>query len=143
MHGFEKSVLKVGAVAVPEIVIDTNILIDAARGDDVAVRFLDRSERESSLSMSIVTYYELLLGCKTKDDLRETTHFSRRFFTLKLSEHISDIASELLTTYRLSHGIEIPDALIAATVISFDLPFATKNIRHFHFIPGINILPYS
>nr|MDQ2686882.1 PIN domain-containing protein [Armatimonadota bacterium] len=44
--------------------------------------------------------------------------------------------------YRLSHGLLIPDALIAATALVHDIPLLTKNQRDFRFIAGLRLLPY-
>jgi predicted nucleic acid-binding protein len=61
---------------------------------------------------------------------------------LKLTEQISDTAVGLLHRYRLSHGLAIPDALIAATAIALDQPFVSKNRRDYRFINGLQLLPY-
>jgi hypothetical protein len=45
--------------------------------------------------------------------------------------------------YRLSHGLLLPDALIAATAIEYDVTLYTKNVRHFQMIPGLAVVrPY-
>ncbi|HYE73042.1 MAG TPA: PIN domain-containing protein [Blastocatellia bacterium] len=65
--------------------------------------------------------------------------FLRRFQILRITESISDKAVELLKQYRLSHGLLIADALIAATAIEHNQPFITKNQRDFRFIVGLNL----
>jgi predicted nucleic acid-binding protein len=55
---------------------------------------------------------------------------------------ICDIALDLLRQYRLSHGLLIPDALIAATAIATNLPLVTKNQRDYRFISGLQLFPY-
>jgi predicted nucleic acid-binding protein len=48
-----------------------------------------------------------------------------------------------MQTFTLSHGLEIPDALIAATALELSLPLYTLNDRHFRMIPGLTVLrPY-
>ena len=49
---------------------------------------------------------------------------------------------DLLRGYRLSHGLLIADALIAATALSLDTSFVTKNQRDYHFVAGLNLLSY-
>jgi predicted nucleic acid-binding protein len=61
---------------------------------------------------------------------------------LKLSDQISDKEIDLLLQYRLSHGLAIPDALIAATAITFNQSFISKNQRDYRFISGLRLLPY-
>ncbi|MCK4378385.1 MAG: PIN domain-containing protein [Deltaproteobacteria bacterium] len=66
----------------------------------------------------------------------------KRFYVLRLDEQISDTALDLLKKYRLSHGLLISDALIAATAIISDLSFVSKNQRDYRFIKDLRLLPY-
>ena len=68
--------------------------------------------------------------------------FLDRFYILRLNEQISDTAIDLLKRYRLSHGLLIADALIAATAIVSDLSFASKNQRDYRFIEDLQLLSY-
>ena len=68
--------------------------------------------------------------------------FIQRFETIKLNEAISNRAITLLRDYRLSHGLLIADALIAATAIVIDAHLLSKNQRDYRFIQGLNLLPY-
>lgn len=61
---------------------------------------------------------------------------------VRLSEHISAVAVDLLRRYRLSHGLLIADALIAAMALSLDLPLVTKNRRDYTFITELSLLDY-
>jgi predicted nucleic acid-binding protein len=61
---------------------------------------------------------------------------------MPLNEQISDLAVDLLSRYRLSHGLLIPDALITATAMSANEQFATKNQRHYRFIEGLLLTSY-
>ena len=85
---------------------------------------------------------ELLVGCQNKTELRKLERFLRRFDVVKLNERISDTAVELLRRYRLSHGLLIADALIAATALSLDISFMTKNQRDYRCITGLRLLAY-
>lgn len=123
-------------------VVDTDILIDAARGVGDAIACLQGIGRDSSLATSAVTQMELFVGCRNKAELNEVEKFLRRFRLLKLSEPISDTAVDLLQQYRLSHSLLIADALIAATAIVFDAPLISKNQRDYRFIAGLNLLAY-
>lgn len=59
-----------------------------------------------------------------------------------MDEAISRRADELIGQYYLGYNLEIPDALIAATVIEYNLPLLTKNQRDFRFVPEIVLFPY-
>ncbi|MEK7273859.1 MAG: type II toxin-antitoxin system VapC family toxin, partial [Candidatus Desantisbacteria bacterium] len=92
--------------------------------------------------ISVITQMELFVGCCNKTELRKTEHFLQRFRVIKLNEQISDTAIHLLRQYRLSYGLAIPDALIAATAIIMNQDFITKNQRDYRFISGLRLLPY-
>ena len=124
------------------IIVDTDILIDAGRGVSEAITCLQDIERKSSLAAGVVTQMELFVGCRNKTELLEVERFLQRFQILPLAEPISDMAVDLLRQYRLSHGLLIPDALIAATAIVFDVPFISKNQRDYRFMAGLNLLTY-
>ncbi len=123
-------------------IVDTDILIDAAREISESVDQLAEIERDSTLAVSAITQMELLAGCRNKIEVQRTEKFLRRFQVLKLTESISDIALDLLHQYRLSHGLAIPDALIAATAIAWDQDFISKNQRDYKFIKRLRLLPY-
>ena len=124
------------------VIVDTDILIDAGRGVNEAIACLQQIESQSSLAISVITYLELIVGCRNKAEFRTLERFLRRFQVIQLSEQISDRAVDLLRRYRLSHGLLIADGLIAATALSLDTPFVTKNQRDYRFIKGLHLLPY-
>ena len=123
-------------------IVDTDILIDSGRGDNDAIACLQRLEQQSTLATSAVTQMELIVGCRNKTELRDLEIFLRRFQILKITDQISDRAVDLLKQYRLSHGLLIADALIAATAMEHNESFITKNQRDFRFIASLNLQPY-
>ena len=123
-------------------IIDTDVLIDAGRGIGEAVACLQRIEQQSALVASVVTQMKLFVGCRNKTELDAVEQFLSRFELLKLTEPVSDKAVELLRQYRLSHGLLIADALIAAAAVVHDAPLISKNQRDYRFIAGLNLLAY-
>lgn len=101
-------------------IVDTDILIDAGMEIEQAVDCLKHHEQQGQLMVSIITKMELIVGCRNKNELRETEKFLQRFEILAVNEAISEKADELLQCYRLSHGLLIADSLIAATAIIWD-----------------------
>lgn len=124
------------------VIVDTDILIDAGRGVRDAVAYLQRIESQASLAISVVTQMELFVGCRNKAELEQAERFLRRFIILKLTEQVSDTSVELLLQYRLSHGLLIADGLIAATALTFDAEFVSKNQRDYQFVAGLRLLSY-
>ncbi|MEI8045738.1 MAG: hypothetical protein WCI92_00055 [Bacteroidota bacterium] len=56
-------------------------------------------------------------------------------FTIEVSE----LALKQIEKYSLSHQLQIPDSIIGATAIVFDLPLFTYNTKDFKFMPGIRL----
>lgn len=124
------------------IVIDTDILIDVGRGDKTAVNCLQFIEQQFQLAVSVVTQMELIVGCRNKVELQDLGEFLQYFQVLKLTEEITDRAVDLLEQYRLSHGLLIADALIAATALEYNEAFITKNQRDYRFITSLKLQQY-
>jgi predicted nucleic acid-binding protein len=124
------------------IVVDTDILIDTGRGVEDSLVYLDRIEECFSVAISTVTEMELIIGCRNKDELRSLDAFLIRFQRIELDGDITGTAVDLLKRYRLSHGLLIADALIAATAISRNASLASKNQRDYRFIEDLHLLPY-
>jgi predicted nucleic acid-binding protein len=124
------------------ILFDTDVLIDAGLGVQEAVQALQEAEQRAGLAVSVVTQMELIIGCRNKAELKALERFLQRFRVLLLTEDSSGQAVELLRRYRLSHGLMIADALIAATALMEGLSLVSKNQRHFRFIAGLQLLPF-
>jgi predicted nucleic acid-binding protein len=124
------------------IIIDTDILIDAGRKIREAVERLDKEEQTSMLGISIVVQMELIVGCRNKEERNKLNRFLKRFQIVGLSEAIGNKSIELLNRYHLSHGLLIPDSLIAATALIIDVPFLSKNQRDYRFIDGLKLIHY-
>jgi predicted nucleic acid-binding protein len=124
------------------ILVDTDILIDAGRKGMEAVDYLGHMEQQATLGVSVITQMELMVGCRNKRELRVLERFLRRFRIVTLNEAIAATGVTLLRQYRLSHGLLIADALIAATALTIASPLVTKNQRDYRFIEGLELLPY-
>jgi len=119
--------------------IDTDLLIDAARGLPAGVRFLQAQQASSGIQISIISAMELIAGCRDSRELDRTRQSLDDITVLPVTEPISLTARKLMESFFLSHGLLIPDALIAATAIEQQLVLYTKNIRHFQMIPPLAV----
>lgn len=126
----------------PAFLVDTDILIDSLRHDVVANQELERLLRQGQIGISVITRLELVVGCRNKRALGQVQQLLANLELVPLNEGISDITDGLVTSYYLSHGLKIPDALICATALYHALPFLTKNQRDYRFVPGLKLLPY-
>jgi predicted nucleic acid-binding protein len=122
--------------------VDTDILVDVGRGVTDAAGFLVNAGKTSNLAISTVTEMELVVGCRNNAELSQLDEFLGTYKRIRLTEKISDDATGLLRQFRLSHGLLIPDALIAATARAGGIAFVTKNQKHYQFIPDLALIPY-
>lgn len=127
----------------PAGLIDTDILIDSARGVIEARQFLSERHSVDAVRLSIISAMELIRGCRGTLELREVQRMLSRVTVLPVSTAASETAYRLIEALFLSHGLAIPDALIAATAIEHCLVVYTRNVRHFEPISGLNVVkPY-
>ena len=125
-----------------DLLVDSDLLIDVSRNAREALDYLQRHSGTFTLVISTITQMELLVGCRNKTEQRHLERFLRSFPIVALNEAIADQAVVLLRQYRLSHGLLLPDALIAATALVHAVPLATMNQRDYRFIAGLQVLPY-
>jgi predicted nucleic acid-binding protein len=124
------------------ILIDTDVLIDFGRGIEAAANAIESEAVQANLAVSAITVIELFAGCRNSKEQQQLKGFLQPFEIIHLSEAISKRAIGLIEQYRLSHGLLMPDALIAATAIQLDLSLISKNQRDFRFIETLSLLPY-
>ena len=120
--------------------IDSDVLIDAARGHLEARAFLNDQSRAFHVQISTISAMELIVGCRNKIELSQTRRFLEPVRILPVDPNISDKAYDLIQEFTLSHGLMIPDALIAATALENGLTLLTKNTRHFQMIPKLEVV---
>lgn len=123
--------------------VDSDVLIDVSRGVEMTISILEALSKSSRFVVSAVTQMELVIGCRDRVSLQVTQRFLARFDGLDISAEVSRQAVGLVTRYNLSHGLLMPDALIAASAIVNALPLLSKNQRDFRFIEDLNLLPFS
>jgi predicted nucleic acid-binding protein len=124
------------------VIVDTDILIDAGRGVAQATSCSQAIEEQSALATSAVTQMELLVGSRNRKEQDGIEKFLSRFQVIKITSPASDMAVDLLRRYRLSHGLLIGDALIAATALVLNAPLISKNQRDYRFMADLNLLSY-
>jgi predicted nucleic acid-binding protein len=129
--------------SLPPGLIDTDILVDAERGYADAIHFLAAQYSTAGIQFSAVSALELIVGCRNQHELRNVVHSVGKALVHELSEAISLQARGWLVQFSLSHGLQVADALIAATAADRRLPLYTKNVRHFQMLPGLSVIrPY-
>ncbi len=120
------------------MIFDTDILIWFFRGNIAAAEFLgNQSDRE----VSIVSIMELYQGARTRDESRIIRRFFQEnaFRIIPINEAISHLAVTLIEDHARNNGLQVADALIAATARETASTLATGNVKHFRSIPGLEL----
>jgi len=123
------------------MLIDTDVLIWLFRGRDSACKAIQKCD---AVELSAISYMELVQGMRDKNEfqlLRQTIH-EREWGILPLSENISHRAMVYIENYALSDGLQLADALIAASAVESGSVLMTANIKHYKVIPEIELTRY-
>lgn len=120
------------------MLIDTDVLIWMTRGH---VGAATRLQAVTPWRISAVTYMELAQGCRSKQELERVKKglALRQTEIVPVSAAISDRAMQLIDAYAMSHGVQLGDALIAATALEHGLTVLTANAKHFSPINGLHV----
>lgn len=97
--------------------LDTTVLIDLSRGNELAADFIEQIRSTELLSISVLSAMELVVGCRNKAEVNQVQHLISEFTLMQLEPAISNQAYDWLIRYSKSHDPLIPDALIAATAL--------------------------
>ena len=120
------------------MLIDSDVLVWLTRGHPGAAA---RLVREPVWHISAVTYIELAQGCRNQAELERLKQglSARDTRIMPVNEAISERAMRLIDLHALGDGLQLGDALIAATALEHGLPLLTANIKHFKSIDGLRI----
>lgn len=118
------------------VLCDTNIFISAFNGRQDTIDQLGKIGLDEVV-LSAVTVMELFQGMGNKEELARMKKKIRYYDVVQIDEAVSIKALEFIESYKLSHGLSIPDAIIGATAVIHQIPLYTYNIRDFDFLTGI------
>jgi predicted nucleic acid-binding protein len=114
--------------------VDTDVLIDFLRGVDASVKLLLAMPE---LHISAVSVAELFAGVRSAKEERDLVRLIDECEVQDVTRDIASLAGQLKKKYFASHGVQIPDALIAATATQHELALYTLNVKHYPMISGL------
>ena len=118
------------------VLCDTNIFISAFNGRTDTIDKLN-SIGLNDIVLSSITVMELYQGMQNKAELAQMKKKIAFYDVVQIDSAISERAIHLIEKYKLSHGLAIPDAIIAATSVEYQIPLFTYNVKDFNFIPKL------
>jgi predicted nucleic acid-binding protein len=102
------------------VLVDTNVIVYLIGGHRKAADLLINR----SLHFSFITEIELL---SFKKLTKAEGQIIRQILADGLVFQSDSVITSLATTIRLNHGLEVPDAIIAATAIRYNLPLVSAD----------------
>ncbi len=128
--------------------LDTDILSEFLRGNEKVVNNVDEYLKQFGfISLSIITYYEILNGLLFKDAKKQLKKFENfvalnnvLLLTLKSTKLSANIQADLRKKGR---EIGHTDTLIAGIAIANKLELVTNNTEHFKRVKGLHIANWS
>ncbi|MEY4539992.1 MAG: hypothetical protein RLZZ306_1749 [Bacteroidota bacterium] len=120
------------------ILCDTNIFIGAFNGKQNAIDTMEKIGFEN-IVISSITLMELYQGMGNKHELVQMKKKIKYYDVIDINSQISKLATTFIENYKLSHGLQIPDALIGATAVVHNIELFTFNIKDFSFMPDLKL----
>ena len=120
------------------ILCDTDIFIEAFKNNTLATGSLRRIGFKN-IALSAITLMELYFGALNKRELAKIKSRLQKLEIINLDQKITETAINMIERYAKSHGLHIPDALIAATAICGGMQLLTYNVKDFKFVEGIRL----
>lgn len=114
------------------VLIDSDILIEVSRGRDVGIlkKWDDLGRSDTVLMCSPVTVAELWHGARPQEQKILEALFAA-IQCVPIDVEIGRRAGDYLRQFAKSRGVELGDALIAATASVHGLELWTRNRRHY------------
>ncbi|NUO02766.1 MAG: type II toxin-antitoxin system VapC family toxin [Saprospiraceae bacterium] len=127
-----------------EPLLDTDIISYYLRNNANVSREMKLAyEQYGYLSMSVVSYYEVINGLLFKDakgQLKSFEQLIQSFQIIPLDTAIANIAAQIFADLRRNNQIVAhTDVLIGATALHYQMKLVTNNQAHFSRIPNLEL----
>ena len=120
------------------VLCDTNVFIYAFNGNDRTLAALEAIGYDEII-LSSITVMELYQGMGNKKELQAMKKRIKYYDVIQVDDRISELAVSLIDKFNLSHGLNIPDAIIGASAVIHGIELFTYNTKDFRFIPDIKL----
>jgi predicted nucleic acid-binding protein len=119
--------------------VDSDVLIWHLRGERRALRFLQRlrDSEENELWTGVMQRAEIVFFMKPEEETA-TLLFLSQFKTASIDQRIVDAGATLYRRWKPSHGLDVNDAILAATVMQTGGQIFCLNTKHYP-MPGLRV----
>ncbi len=121
------------------VVVDTDVLIDFLRGRDPAADLVEGLLRDDAFLTTVITQFEMVQGANYPDERSRITPLflhGQLPLTPASAARAGDLSRELRSQ---GATLATADLLQAGICLELGLPLATKNVRHFSRVPGLEV----
>jgi hypothetical protein len=114
------------------VLVDSDILIEVSRGRDrtIVSQWSELGRSDSMILYSAVSVAELWAGARASEHDTLISLF-RALSCAEISAEVARLAGDYLRQYRKSHGVELGDALVAASAVRHTATLWTRNRKHY------------
>jgi hypothetical protein len=111
--------------------IDTDVLIDHLRGEEDAWNFLKESgQKEGALFYSVISKAEVYAGIRP-DEEEQVALLFQSMNEVPVDGKIAEDAGRYSKKFSSSHGLLLPDALVAASAKGIGAVLVSLNKKHY------------
>jgi len=125
------------------ILCDTDVMIDYWNKTNIrhtsTKAIVEETIGINNVVLSAITKIELLTGATNKADMKRISKNLDQWIIALLDIDITLTSFSLIEKYSLSHGLALPDSIIAATALSTNLDLFTYNVKDYKFISGLKL----
>ena len=122
--------------------VDTDVLIDVWRGHPPALAWFAACDELPAVPGFVLM--ELVQNARDKHQVKQALKLVEPLELIWPTEAECGRALSDFVAYRLSHGLGLLDALIAACAVGRGATLYTFNLKHYRFVPGLTVVaPYE
>ena len=118
-----------------KLVLDTDVVIDYLRGQPEAVLFFKNNSDRSILSAIVVA--ELYAGVRGDSEEQMLDRLLSIHPIIPVTAEIAKAGGLLRRKFGKSHGVDVADAILAATAQAENAELATLNVKHYPMMHGL------
>jgi len=113
--------------------MDSSIVIDLLRDYPFARAWAMKGHL---VAISRITWFEIIQGADGKKAQKTALEMIRRFTLIEIEPQDITLAADLLLEWRPKRHIDTFDCILCATSQRLNVPFYTRNLKHFSPILG-------
>jgi tRNA(fMet)-specific endonuclease VapC len=124
------------------VLCDTDVWVEYLRNNIPVIQKMNEIGH-GNIYASNITKAELQQWANSKERLKSLNKRTEKIAFIDIDLPISQTFSEIFEKHYLEYGCKIPDTLIAATAIYYNLKLFTLNKKHFQYFKGIQLVEHD